>query len=180
VTPVRRWVAVAVVLPVLAAGCSDDPEPRFEPSPSPTESTSSAAPEPKAWEVKSEAGAYAFVRHWVATLNDAGRTGDTDELSALSAKPCGTCRNIIGYIDDVYGEGGEVRSDGWRIVNLGELPENFDGKRASVPARIRESRQVVLRRNPNKRVVVEPSTFTMTFDVVWDGGWSVKDAVIVT
>ena len=63
-TVVRRWVATAVVVPLLATGCSDDPEPRFEPSPSPTESTSAAA-EPEAWEVKSEEGAVAFARHWM-------------------------------------------------------------------------------------------------------------------
>ena len=77
-TVVRRWVATVVVVPLLAAGCSDDPEPRFEssPSPSPTESTSAAA-EPKAWEVKSEAGAVAFAKHWIDVFNEAHERRDT-------------------------------------------------------------------------------------------------------
>ncbi len=57
-TLVRRWVAVAVVVPLLMAGCSDDPEPTFEEpteTPSPTETTSEPS-EPEAWEVRSEAG----------------------------------------------------------------------------------------------------------------------------
>ncbi len=83
VTVVRRWVATAVVVPLLAAGCSDDPEPRFEPSPSPspTESTSEPA-EPEAWEVKSEAGAVAFAKHWIDVFNEASQLPATPTSSS--------------------------------------------------------------------------------------------------
>lgn len=44
---VRRHAAALLAAALLLAGCSDDPEPRFEPTetPSPTESSSAAEPE---------------------------------------------------------------------------------------------------------------------------------------
>ena len=88
-TVVRRWVATAVVVPLLAVGCSDDPEPRFEPSPSPSPTESTSEPsEPKAWEVKSEEGAVAFAKHWIDVFNEAAATGETEELTSLTGPTC--------------------------------------------------------------------------------------------
>ncbi len=83
-TVVRRWVATAVVVPLLAAGCSDDPEPRFEPSPSPSPTESTSEPsEPKAWEVKSEKGAVAFAKHWIDVFNEARQGGRDTQGSTI-------------------------------------------------------------------------------------------------
>ena len=62
----RGIVAASLVVAVMAlAGCTDEPEPRFEEpteTPSASESTSSAAAEPEPWEEKSKAGAVAFAK----------------------------------------------------------------------------------------------------------------------
>ena len=93
---VRRCVVAAVVLPLMAAGCSDDPQPKFEPSPSdsPSQSTSDPA-EPKAWEVKSEKGAVAFAKHWIDVFNAAMETGDTTALADLSSDACKSCTYFV-------------------------------------------------------------------------------------
>lgn len=147
VTPVRRWVAAAVVVPLLAAGCSDDPEPNFgqSPSPSPTESTSAAA-EPKAWEEKSEAGAVAFAKHWIDVFNEAKSTGETASLANVSGEACGSCSNFVDFLDELYGTGGRFESNGWRVTQVS--PGTVRGMGAEVSMRIRQSPEQVHRRNP--------------------------------
>ncbi len=87
----RGIVAAGLVIAMTAlAGCTDDPQPRFEEpteSPSASESTSSAAAEPEPWEEKSKAGAVAFARHWVEVFNEAQTSGETAALrNAISAR----------------------------------------------------------------------------------------------
>src|SRR5262245_60428107 len=118
----RHALAAASLLTLLAAtGCSDDPEPKFSPTPS-ASPTTSATPDPEAWEVKSEKGAYAFVRHWIETLNQSGQDGNTTPLMAVSSQTCTSCKNLVDYIDEVYGNGGSIEGSGWKILSLGELP----------------------------------------------------------
>ncbi len=75
----RRIAGAALVLVLTAgAGCTDDPEPRFEDptgSPSASDTTSPAADEKEPWEVKSKAGAVAFAKHWVEVFNEAQVVG---------------------------------------------------------------------------------------------------------
>ena len=180
-TLVRRWVAIAVVVPLLVSGCSDDPEPTFEEpteTPSPTETTSEPS-EPEAWEVRSKAGAYEFVEHWVQTLNLSGAAGNTDELAALSRSSCGTCANLIEYIDEVYGEGGSIRGRGWDVVQMGEIAGGASLSRPTIATRIRQGAQVVHRTGPSETLRVPPETVSMSFSLRWDSGWTVADAVIV-
>jgi hypothetical protein len=158
------------VLPVLAAGCSDDPEPRFEPSPSPTESTSSAAPEPKAWEVKSEAGAVAFAKHWIDVFNEAASTGETDELAAMTGPACQTCRNFVDLIEDIYGDGGQYASEGWSVVHT-SIAKDLPPAKASVAMRVRQPAERISR--PGQPVERhEAATVTYSAALEWkDGEW---------
>ena len=176
---VRGWVAVAATLPLLVvAGCSEDPEPKFSrPSESPSASESSEPPAKEAWEVKSDKGAYAFVRHWVATLNAAGESGDTSELAALSAKDCESCSNIIDYIDGVYRDGGRINSSGWRVRQFGEISDRFPSDNPIVTSRVRQSAQVV--RSAEGTTRVPPTTETISFGLTWVNGWQVEKADIV-
>jgi hypothetical protein len=119
---VRKTVRYAVAQG-LAAGlaltlpaCGGDPEPRFEEEPSPTPSeVSSSAPATEAWEEKSPEGAVAFAEHWTATFSEAFQTGETDDLQALSAGQCGTCRTFIDLIREVYEGGGSIAGDPWSL-----------------------------------------------------------------
>lgn len=51
------------------------------------------------------AGAQAFARHWLATLDYAYKTGDTKPFLALGG--CPSCLAIATGIDKFYGEGGK-------------------------------------------------------------------------
>jgi hypothetical protein len=180
VTPVRRWVAVAVVLPVLAAGCSDDPEPKFEPSPSPTESTSSAAPEPKAWEVKSEAGAVAFAKHWIDVFNHAQRTGETDSLQEISAPACGSCNGFVDMLEDLYESGGHLESKGWRVLQSVAAP-GMPAKRPEVTMRIFRTPQRIHPGDGSKADSFSGGRATYAARLNWGAtGWQMADLVLMT
>ena len=177
---VRRCVVAAVVLPLLATGCSGDPQPKFEPSPSASPSASSSVrAEPKAWEVKSDKGAYAFVQHWVSELNEAGKTGDTRGLNDLSSANCESCKNIIDYITEVYDEGGRIESDGWRVLQVAQIDDRLPPRAPVVPARVRQTGQDVFRTRPEKQVRVPPETVAMSFHLEWANSWRMADLVVV-
>lgn len=115
-----RQVSVMAVLCLLLASCSADPEPRFGPPPSsptsPTATQSSEAPESEPWEVKSKAGAVAFARHWVDVFNQAQASGVTSELRSVSTRRCASCQGYIEQLEDLYGSGGRLESEGWRVL----------------------------------------------------------------
>jgi hypothetical protein len=179
VTTVRRWVAVAVVLPVLAAGCSDDPEPRFEPSPSPTESTSSAAPEPKAWEVKSEAGAVAFAKHWIDVFNEAMPTGDTRRLESLSASTCKTCMAFAERLESIYSSGGFYESPGWRILRA-DASNGMPPGRAVLALHVLQGSERYKDTADSKVVKTRASKASYSASLVWARGtWRVQELELV-
>jgi hypothetical protein len=179
VTLVRRWVAVAVVLPVLAAGCSDDPEPRFEPSPSPTESTSSAAAKPKAWEVQSQAGAVAFAKHWIDVFNEAGQSGDTSDLKRLSAPECKACSNFVNMIEDLYATGGRLETRGW-AVQAAVPAEGLSVDRPRVSMRVKQAPQKVHDGESGSVESFPGGYATFSARLTWMAdSWSMSELVIV-
>ncbi|WP_341231172.1 DUF6318 family protein [Nocardioides salarius] len=125
----RRHLAYAAGAAVLAlAGCGgDDPTPQVA-DPTPTASVSaspsaSAAVEKEAWEKKTDDGAVAFVEHWLEVFNEAETTGETQVLEDLSAPGCETCANFVEITNDIYGAGGFIKSEGWKIQQVGRPTE---------------------------------------------------------
>ena len=49
---------------------------------------------------QTEAGAEAFVAHYLETLNDARKSGDTERLTALAAESCESCANFEASAQD--------------------------------------------------------------------------------
>lgn len=177
----RRRVAAAVcVLPLVLAGCAGDPEPKLAP-PSETPTTespsSSAAPTREPWEKKTNAGAVAFAKHWIAVFNEAQRTGDTDEMRALSAESCGSCTGFARMLEDLYGNGGRLESEGWRVrhaVPAHGLPP--DAGRVSM--RIERSAQVVRYGDGQPDERFAKSEVTLSARLVWtDAVWRMSDLV---
>lgn len=138
---VAQGLAAGLVLALSA--CGGDPEPRFEEEPSPTPSeVTSSAPAKEAWEEKSPEGAVAFAEHWLAAFNQAENSGDVAELRLLSSRECESCSNFVAAIQEVYGSGGRMRSDGWRVLSVGE-PTLVD-QGYSVPLQVEQSDQEVV------------------------------------
>ncbi len=92
----RAIVTAGLVAAVMAlAGCTDEPEPRFEEpteTPSASDPTSSAAAEPEPWEEKSKAGAVAFARHWVELFNEARTRANVQTSRQRAARPARIAR----------------------------------------------------------------------------------------
>lgn len=83
----------------------------------PETSTTAATPtpEPEAWEVRSRAGVEAYLERYVEIFSDAIRSGSTDDLRALSTN-CEGCDQVAAQIEEVYGAGGEIRSEPFRYT----------------------------------------------------------------
>jgi hypothetical protein len=181
VRSIRRYVVAAVLLPLLAAGCSDDPQPKFEPSASdsPSESTSDPA-QPKAWEVKSEKGAVAFARHWVYVFNEAQRTGNTEPMEAISGPGCGSCNGFVEMLDDLYADGGHLESRGWRVLESVPAP-GMPAREAEVTMTILRTPQRIHEGDGSKPESFSGGRATYAARLGWTGGqWQMADLVLMT
>lgn len=166
----RGVVALGATVLVLA-GCGADAGPKFEADPSPSPTSASPTPdEAEPWEEKSDEGAVAFVEHWIGLFNTARATGNTGPLADASTEQCETCSNFVALTDRIYGEGGSVKTDGWTVARVGQLPQT--GSTSVVPISVdqapqvlQESAEATPQRNPGGRV-------GMTATVRWTtSGW---------
>jgi hypothetical protein len=110
---VRRTAAALLTAGLLLTGCSDDPEPRFEPTetPSPTESSATAEPQAQSPEE--------FIREWVELDRALQQSGDVDPYLAASSS-CGSCRDFANRVQAVYDAGGSIKTQGWAIQSIDE------------------------------------------------------------
>ena len=110
---VRRALALTAVVPLLLAGCSDDPEPQPKmPDPPP-----SSSPTPTTSETVEAESAEEFIRRWVEVNTEMQNTGQVDEYSELS-RPCEPCIQTAERIERIYADGGFVRTDGWIVKDV--------------------------------------------------------------
>lgn len=183
--------AVGVVLAVVLAGCSDDPDPNTSgdptssstasnPSTSPVteESTEPVEPSlPADAEEATKAGAEAFVGYYWEVINYAQATGDTRLYGDLSADTCGQCQASIDLTADIYDKGGVVRGGDYAIdiVGMTELSTpSGDDLSYGVELKATNSRGVVVLPGERRRRIL-PSTVDLKFVVHWtvDRRWRV-------
>lgn len=126
--PISRLAAglAGVACAISLAGCSSDaPSPKADSSPTPT-ATFAGPAMPSQAQGESREAAEAFLAHWVATINYATTSGDTEGLKSLGAKDCETCIAFGKTLDGIYGKGGHVTSAGWVLqsaVPIADQPE---------------------------------------------------------
>jgi hypothetical protein len=135
---VRRALALAVVGPLLLAGCTGDPEPTPK-IPDPT--TSSSSPSPTDSETPEAESAEEFIRRWSTELKEMQASGETDEFRALGPD-CESCSQAATRIEGIYEGGGDVQWDGYEIVSIekyGKAPNQFRVEVDSAPTRLRET-----------------------------------------
>lgn len=186
--PVRRTLAVACVLPLLLAGCSEaEPTPQV-PDPSPSEPSSASATEtgpveptlPPEAEGDGKKAAVAFVEHYFAVLTFAQATGDTSRLSQMAIPGCETCRGSLDAIKRTYKAGGRIRGGDYEVKSIrttkqGPLPDggaSFIGR-----ATVDHSKQVITGSGVTGLDGTYPagiSTFDFTA-VLQSGGWQMAD-----
>lgn len=110
----RRALALALAVPALLAGCSDDPEPTpkipeptsSSPTPTPTESETPEAESPED-----------FVRRWVEVGDEMQTTGDADEFERLS-RNCQACADVVEQVKSIYASGGSIEFAGTKVGRL--------------------------------------------------------------
>ena len=150
---VRRALALAVSVPLLLAGCTDDPEPTPK-IPDPT--TSSSTPSPTETETPEAESAEDFIRRWVEEDRRMFETGETEAFLALGPN-CDDCKEIAETVDRIYDAWGTVKWDGWTILELapqGKPSANtFRFVVDSAPTRYRESASGPWKRLSGGRVV---------------------------
>jgi hypothetical protein len=131
-----RGALVAVLLAAVLAGCDDDnPQPNIPdpttsaPSTSTPPSTNTPTPTgptepalPDAATQNTDAGAEAFVRHWIELVNYAQVTGDTATLKSVNDSRCAGCTGLVGAIEEPYAQGGHIEGGAFRIGRLRALP----------------------------------------------------------
>lgn len=115
---VRRAVALALVVPLLLAGCSEDPEPTPQ-MPDPTSSSPTPEPTPTESETPEAESAEDFIRRWQAAADAMVLSGDSGEFLEMS-EGCEPCKTYADQVADVYKQGGEVEFDGSEVVAVEE------------------------------------------------------------
>ncbi len=111
---VRRALALTLAVPVLLAGCSDDPEPTPK-MPDPT--SSSPSPEPTEKEEPEAESPEEFIRRWQAAALDAQTSGDTAPYRDFG-RQCRPCANFADQVDGIYADGGSIQLNSLRVVDV--------------------------------------------------------------
>lgn len=166
----RHALALGLVLALSA--CGGDPEPQFEadPSPAPSEVTTSA-PAKEAWEEKSDDGAIAFVEHWIDEFNAMRATGDTEPLRELSDRSCESCTASIQYTEEIYGSGGELVTDGWKLLQA-SAPADANSSNPVLGLRVRRSPQILQESAEARPQRFKGGDADYTAYLAWkSGGW---------
>lgn len=114
---VRRALALTLAVPVLLAGCSDDPEPTPK-IPEPT--SSSPSPTEPATEEPEAESPEEFIRRWVEVGDEMQMTGQVAEFKRMS-RNCQACAQVAAQVKSIYGSGGSIEFAGTKVALLKEV-----------------------------------------------------------
>lgn len=121
--PVRRALAVACVLPLLLAGCSDAaptpeiPDPTTSsPSVDETETGPVEPTLPPEAEGDGVEAAEAFVTYYFNLLTYAQETGDTSALAEAAIDGCETCQGSVEAVRRTYEAGGSISGGAYDVT----------------------------------------------------------------
>lgn len=153
----RGGLTLAVVVPVVLAGCSGGIAPGAEeaartpamssvPSPSTTETAAAEAESPQD-----------FIRRWVREYNRMQDTGDAGRFLAISSR-CGPCRDVAEAVETAHAAGGFYRTEGLRLLSVedrtsGTGPLVLDVRTDAAPTAIKDGAGRPIRRLPGGRAV---------------------------
>ncbi|GAA1438758.1 hypothetical protein GCM10009641_44730 [Mycobacterium cookii] len=140
---VRRALALTVVVPLLLAGCSDDPEPQ----PKMPDPPSSSSPSPTASETVEAESAEEFIRRWADAEAQMENTGKTAEYRELSVG-CKACTDLADLVEEWYSAGGFIEWGGWKIQSVnarGGSDSEYVVRVNSSPTKYKESASGKLR-----------------------------------
>ena len=171
-----RTVAAMAAVTVLAVGCSDDSGSSDEPDKSPSTSESASSDGDSGISDGSEnpdvAGAEAYARRFVQTVNRAGDTGETKALHDLVAK-CSSCQQYPATYDDIYANGGSVDGEFYQLLNVEATMQ--DDSTAQAVAKVKADTSTTFKMSKDaKAQPLRPETYIWTLELDrGDNGWEV-------
>jgi hypothetical protein len=166
-------LASSLALAAVLSGCGGDPEPQFEeePSAAPATTSPSASAEPEPWEEKSDEGAIAFVEHWIDEFNKMRASGNTEAIDAISTSSCESCVGSIALTRELYSAGGQIDTEGWRILSISE-PAEKGSEEPLIGLRVLQAPQLLTRDAEAKPERFEGGRADLTAFLVWrQGRW---------
>jgi hypothetical protein len=119
---VKRYLAALACCGLLLSACSDDSSSSADP-PSPTPSSS----EPTSTPTEEGETPEEFVRRWVDVDRQMQNSGDSKEFRSISKK-CTPCDGLADQIEEIYANGGYVKTDGLEIRRLKVGTEDSNGE----------------------------------------------------
>ncbi len=136
-------LTAALLVAGLLSGCgADNPKPPPLPTPTNTATVPTEPALPDAAKGTTKAAAVEFVKYYVSVLNASALSGNTDELHRLANPDCDVCVSFEKLITDTYTAGGEIRGDGWTVLDAWVSSTGPDGS-IDVETRIRVAPQTI-------------------------------------
>lgn len=186
----RRALAAAAALSVCLSGCSGDdrsptsttsrPPPTGVTSDStgPTDTTPTDDPGgppvlPDAAKAKTTAGAKAFVKYYVATINFAYLEMDARPLRAVAAKACTVCRLLSTQVASMSRSGGAQRGGLWHVIEAAPTTPLTSSVR--VVAKIKIDEGAIRKSKKARPTSILARTVVDEFALAWKHGWLVTD-----
>lgn len=122
VRPLLRPVLVGFALSacLAVAGCGGDSAPAADPPPFSPSASPSVSPSAAPTAAPPGETAREFIERWFALEKYSESTGDTRGYRAIT-KSCEPCRETADSIDEIYANGGFVRSSPSTVMVKGEL-----------------------------------------------------------
>ncbi|TIC79443.1 DUF6318 family protein [Nocardioides sp. GY 10127] len=164
----RPFAAAVAATALLASGCAADGGSATPIVTTPSAVSSSADVSPSAgasdaaWQKHTDAGAVAFVKHWLDVFNDMQQTGDTAGFASLNTADCETCANLIDITEGIYADG-KLRSDGWLRPKI--VPIDAKPGLTGFAVRLHQSPQIVI--SPNGRETYDGGMATFIAGLRW-------------
>jgi hypothetical protein len=148
--------------------------PTSSPPTTPSDGSTATPPQmPALARQKSEAGAKAFVKYYIAVLNYAWTAESGDQVRNLSLNRCKLCQGLAKFVDSVTRHGGFQSGGEWSVINATLVP----GQPLDLPivlptihvakGKWRRSAQAAITR-------IQPHNIRYEFFLSWDTGWSIK------
>lgn len=124
---------------------------------------------------QTQAGAEAFVEHYVALINYTGSSPEIGLLEPLGGPSCESCRNHEASVEYAVENGDYLDKDTW---SLGAVESSFSEDAARIQVDLSQSAQPYLRDGEPIDRALESAQETLIFRLDWDGSWRIQEITV--
>ncbi|MFK5583870.1 DUF6318 family protein [Serinicoccus sp. LYQ131] len=124
---------------------------------------------------QTQAGAEAFVEHYVALINYTGSSPEIGLLEPLGGPSCESCRNHEASVEYAVENGDYLDKDTW---SLGPVESSFSEDAARIQVDLSQGAQPYLRDGEPIDRALESAHETLIFRLDWDGSWRIQEITV--